>query len=398
MRVCCPDHMGDFAILCVDGAPKFTVEELHVNIWCLWALGARSFICDVGIKLSPEDLSVAGCLELIAPFTADRFEDLRGKLLDNEIAELLFNRRVTYSGIRDGNGQLECVAPEGTAGEDVVQMSLPKVRCVDASSGQPRQFSSPYKLQWDVDTPPFPFEQLYLRARFYVNDMSDAWVWRKEGGLLHNQGALVDFRFNDLRDARRKDQYLDQNQLKRCVEIEKIYCFVIAPWELQLKVGHPEPGDVRVLEGDAWTSYLGRQVNPRWLYRRSKAVVYRFDGPSEPVSLRNPFSVFLDMGREPQIGVGEYLRIASVVALIVALVAKPIIVGHGIEAAWDHAFTFFVDSHPFGTTLVGIAVAVLTLGLRVIESGRKFARGLRQRLQYGRWIFRWVCRRIVKVD
>jgi hypothetical protein len=344
-------------------------------------------ICDVGCKLKAEDPTAPGAFELIAPFSADSYSDLGRKLLNRQTAEVLFNGPARTVEDFDGGRQLELVDATGP-----IRLFLPTVTCsgtnADSSGVTPREMQPPFTISWipathatDSDS-----DYLYIRCRFYVAEISKTWTWRKEGGLLYNHGALIDFRINDLRDTKRGNQSLEQDQLDRLVNIRKAYCFVVAPWELQMKVAQPGPRDVRVLEGDAWTSYLGRGVNPKWIFRKSKALVYQFDSETgKMISLRSPFSVFMDMGREPGITAGEYMRITLLVAIIVGLLVRPIGIGHAIETAWDSIFQFVFGPHKTAG-VIGLVVFVIGAIVVAVRGGRAIYGGSRK-------ISRWVRRK-----
>lgn len=326
--------MGTFAVLQPSSAPAFTVQQFHINLWCLWSFGVRRLTCDVGILVAGSDASEPTAAELWLPFAPDatRTQDLSSELEVTDTAEMVFNE--TTSRTDNANG-----ARVLTFGDGAQRLALGRLTGKETTALEGAPGTHRCNLTWEATGQTCP---TYVRVRFVIDDPGSTWVWKRDGGL-RNKGALVDLRVADLRDG----PEAALRAMDRLVVIESANLFVIAPWDLHVHASSPTPNRSRVLEGDRWVPYLGRHIRPR--LGLSKAVVHHWksseartppvgipnsDKPSssstqpdaptrQPIRPGNEFTMFARLGRAPGITLAEWTLLALLVGVVVSLLTEP---------------------------------------------------------------------------
>lgn len=327
--------MGTFAVLTPTSGGAFTVQQFHVNFWCLWSFGVRRLTCDVGMIVAAlGQTQEPTAAELWLPFAPDGSEtkDLSPKLEVADTAEMVFNeptqRMDTPTGIRVltfRNGAQRLALGRLTGHETAALQEAPGTHCC--------------LLTWEPTGEACP---TYVRVRFVIDDPGSTWVWKRDGGV-RNKGALVDLRVADLRDG----PEAALRATGRLAAIESANIFVIAPWDLHVHASSPAPNRSRVLEGDRWVGYLDRHIRPR--LGQSKAVVHHWkssevrtppvgvpdrlqpspssdqtEAPSrQSIQPGKEFTMFARLGRTPGITLAEWTLLTVLAALVVVLLTEP---------------------------------------------------------------------------
>jgi hypothetical protein len=248
--------MSFLAVLRAEGEDgAFTVPLCHVNLWSLDALGPRrTLVLDLGLTIQAAEKPVS-CITVALPVgTSDRVEDLASKVLDTDLAGLIFDKEVTKPE--------PAVIRFDDAPTNVVRVKT-------TTSGQAEAHRSRDFSVWTLQfaTPLDPGRAGYLRVRFAVTGSGRTWQWQRN--YLARTGALVDFRICDVRGTA---TVLGGDELRgRILPIGRVHVFVMVPSWLHQRSASPIPTYVRVLEGSVWAGYLGRAPEIR---SRSKLVVY----------------------------------------------------------------------------------------------------------------------------
>lgn len=229
--------MGFFAVLRDPDDEAFKVLECHVNLWSLAALVGRTFYWDVGLRIGSAAGKPVAKIQLALPFGTfppeeAGIEDLRDRILNPQTAHLIFGRPIKTDGetIDWGKGRVRIV-------------NVPRSDAERLPNRSGRDFPF-WKLKL---TPPIAGQtEGYLRIRFPVKNPGRLWRWKRS--LFARNGALVDVRLYDVREAHNVAEWQAYEHLM--VEMEKLNVFVIAPSLLQHRGVSPPLHYLRLLEGD----------------------------------------------------------------------------------------------------------------------------------------------------
>jgi hypothetical protein len=384
-----------------DPQAVFDVPLCHVNLWSLGAVGPRrTLVLDIGLTVRAREHAVTSVTVALPVGTGDKVEDLASKVLDTEIAGLIFDKEVTKPApaeIRFADRPTRVVRIRTTTSKQ-------------AEANRSKDFSV-----WTLElaTPIDPGTSAYLRARFSVTGSGRTWQWQRS--YLARTGAIVDFRICDVRGTA---TVAGGDELRgRIMPIGRAHVFVMVPAWLHQRATSPAPKYVRLLEGSVWAGYLGRAPEIR---NRSKLVVYYWrhgqenppetppadadapppppappvtvqhrlralvQRPAEPVpalaagsprpgravSTDEPLRVFLELDRQPDPAGPIALLKTAAVLLVLALLLFDLPVRQNTEDAarwaWD-----VVTSVPgwLGITTVAAVVAfLLARNLQVIRT------------------------------
>jgi hypothetical protein len=294
--------MGFFGVAPEPGHGTFDAIECHVNLWVLGLLFWRTeFLYDVGLHIRAQAEGPLSGLQMAVPFgtTPDSLEDLRNQVRDPRNSALLFGKQANFTAttIDYGAGALEL-------------LHVPRAGATRDSAASQRDFSL-----WRLNIEPTlqPGRSAYIRVRFRITDTGRVWTWKRS--LLARNGALLDVRVADAREAWNMPD--GQALAGRLVAIERVRFFVIAPWQWQLRSTSPAVHYIRMVEGRAWERYLDRTTS---LFAPAKLVIYQWrrDGGA---SVDAPFRIFADLSDEFGLArFGNYLRTAAITALLLVMV------------------------------------------------------------------------------
>lgn len=289
--------MSFFAVI-RDAEGDFELQQCHLNLWCLGGIvGRNTFVWDVGLRVKGKGNKKVSRFLLALPFgSADGLaEDLRQRLKDQTTAELVFGNPVNITG-----DQLNY---DGTA----VDLGF-----VETSRLIPDKSGKDYSL-WDITFAPALEEpkEVYLRIRFRVVQSGRTWTWK--WSLLRKNGALVDIRVADIREARAVSAWAAYRD--RIMPIEKLNLLIVAPDYLQPRAISPELRYMRLLESDAWQGYLGQKPNLR---RKRRMIIYHWRSKDSVVNVKTPFLAFMNLARDYSfIRLGDHVRGAIVLLILV---------------------------------------------------------------------------------
>lgn len=351
--------MSFLAVLRPEGdAPAFTVPLCHVNLWSLGALGwRRTMILDVGLTIQAADKQVTSVTVALPVGTGDRVEDLASKVLDTDVAGLIFDKEVTKPGpavICFDEAPTNVLRVKTTASEQ-------------AAAHRSRDFSV-WTLQ--LATPVEPGQDGYLRVRFAVTGSGRSWQW--ERSYLARVGALVDLRVCDVRGTA---TVAGGDELRgRILPIGRVHIFIMVPSWLHQRSASPPPKYVRVLESSVWAGYLGRAPEIR---SRSKLVVYYWrEGLANPAGTPplNPAPASAALGARDRHGSrrrgGPLQRLVPRPALPSAAEAeRPGQVFRPAAVSTDEPLRVFIDlarQPDPGSPLVLLKLAIVLVALALI--------------------------------
>jgi hypothetical protein len=156
-------------------------------------------------------------------------------------------------------------------------------------------------------------EEQYVRLRFHIEGLGRRWMRKRS--LLADNGAVMDFRVSDIREAQ---EAMDWAGLQdRIAGIGTLCAFVITPVSLQLRSVSPDLKYVRLLEGDAWEPYIRRRTG---IIRSHQLLIFYWKATD--ISVEKPFRGVLDLSRE--FGVSSWANhfrtgIVAVLSFVAAL-------------------------------------------------------------------------------
>jgi hypothetical protein len=295
--------MAYFAVVKDRDNKAFDVPICHLNLWVLPSLVGHCFQFDVGIQIRANENGLTGFL-LALPFTVakDGMEDLHDLLLSKETAQLIFGEPVVVKGETISYGMVKDLK--------VGRIFAQKSSEIPVWSSQAKHCSV-----WKIDLVSVLNcgEEEYVRLRFHIAGLGRRWMCKRS--LLADNGAVMDFRVSDIREAQ---EAMDWAGLQdRIVGIGTLYAFVITPVSLQLRSVSPDLKYVRLLEGDAWEPYIRRKTG---IIRSHQLLIFYWK--AKDVSIEKPFRGFLDLSRE--FGVSSWANhfrtgIVAVLSFIAAL-------------------------------------------------------------------------------
>ncbi|PYY46418.1 hypothetical protein DEJ03_08015 [Curtobacterium sp. MCLR17_043] len=235
--------MSYFAILQDQGhnPARYTIQECHINLWCLATLPPRrrAFYLDVGLRIEAgsESLHSVG---LSLPVAADAYADLSPYVKEQKSSELIFDSPVDVAG-------------------DTITVDGKSMRAISLRGGlKPDERLTGADLTvWKLEfNEPLAANQLgYLRVRFRVTNPGRIWHWQPR--TARHSGAILDFRVNDQRSA----AFLEHgDELRsRTLPMATTYLFVMTPAWLHGRTVYPALRYARVLETTHWHRYLDRK-------------------------------------------------------------------------------------------------------------------------------------------
>lgn len=234
-------------------------------------------------------------------------EDLHDRLIHQPTAELVFGGPVKIDG------------------EEITYDKVPVVLGrVDTSKKIEDKCGSDYSF-WEIAIAPTlaKDKELYLRIRIRIARCGSTWVWKRSLGSKN--GALVDLRVSDVREAVVVGTWGAFKD--RIVPIQKLNVLVIAPDFLQMRAVSPPLRYMRLLESRAWEYYLGQSPN---LQGRRRLIIYHWRSQKdEAVDVKRPFLAFLDLSRDY-----GFVRPANHVRAAILIVAiAAIVYGYGTNIA-----------------------------------------------------------------
>jgi len=327
--------MSFFAVLdAQDGASRgrFTVDELHVNVWSLASLipGQRSLVVDVGVKITATAKKPVDELTLAVPFRVLASKDLSEQLTDNKTAALIFDAVAWY------NPTSSLLTVDGSS------MQLLRM---DARSEKDTALTSETLTVWNV-----AFvralkrgETGYYRMRFEVAP-GRAWEWQPSGFFRIRNGLLVDLRVSDVRST--LELAAGESILSRVLEIKKAYLFAVLPQSLSPSNVSPEPNYIRLLEPRVWGRYLDRKAE----FSGRRLVVHQWKsekgakGEPIPLTTDKPMRLYgrFDLRTRFAALRGAILTGALLFALVATLLNVPfkpeVIAGVESVSEWFRAF------------------------------------------------------------
>jgi hypothetical protein len=271
--------VGFFALMRDPRGSQFKVVDCHLNLWCLKGLFGPTLLFDMGLAISCADQAVAlEEFQVALPFGTEEggLQDLHESMKDQTTCELIFGAPVEVAGdtINYGWDPLP-----------LLPLDLSKTHLEKASSN--KEFSV-----WNIALSRGlqPGTKGYIRCRFEITSLGRTWIWKRWATATY--GALVDFRFYDIREAWNVE---NRHALKeRMQSIERLYLFIVAPASLQRRATNPEVHYTRILEGKPWTKYLGRAPSLR---RSEKLTIYQWRS-SSVIDAKKPFRVFMHLEKE----------------------------------------------------------------------------------------------------
>jgi hypothetical protein len=271
--------MAYFAVVKDRDNKAFDIPVCHLNLWVLPSLLGHCFQFDVGICIRANEDGLTGFL-LALPFTVakDGIEDLHDLVLSPEIAQLIFGEPVVVKGETISYGTVKDLK--------VGRIFAQKCSEVPVWSNRTKHCSV-----WKIDLASVlnREDEQYVRLRFHVEGLGRRWTPKRS--LLANNGAVMDFRVADIREAQ---EGMDWAALQdRIVGIEALYAFTIAPVSLQFRSASPDLRYMRLLEGDAWEPYIRRRTG---LIGSRQLLIFYWKATG--VSVEKPFRGFLDLSRE----------------------------------------------------------------------------------------------------
>lgn len=367
--------MGCFAVLKPDGASAFAVDRCHVNLWSLpGLLGHRPMIVDVGllIRLPDEADQKLDQVAVAIPGALDPgVEDLARRMRRLDVAKLVFG-----NGLAPGTGDDKLMLYErdrrtGAPLRDRAPvaarlLALQGASALDDSRSEPNVSVAMLKLA----DPLKAGEVGYIRARFAYHRPGRMLVWKRV--LRRRDSALVDFRIADPREAATvKDGDRLEAEMKTVV-LENVDVFVMAPDAFHLTEANPALTYSRLLEGAAWTPYIG---GLRGSYGESKLVVHHWHATD--VGVQRPFRGFLALRRRPAFAAPSDALMTALLAVLLAFgILAPLKVRHGLQAVVDNVFDTVGG-------LVLAAVGVLSVGLVItlLQRRRAWVRGAKRWLK-----------------
>jgi hypothetical protein len=348
--------MASFAVLRDLGSDAFEIKHCHLNLWRLPGFLRERVFFDVGLHIAAQTPITK--FKIVVPFSAGSILDLRQSLTNKETAALIFRRSSLDHTVsfRDA--------------DNIRLIPLVVNKCKPCLEGV-REHSV-----WEVEIEPLDTgEEAYVRFRLTVQNGVPTWNVKKH--LLLPYGAVMDFRIADTREARR--EYAAQIQWDYAVDIDEVNFFVVAPSDLQMQNASPAVYMSRLLEGDAWRSYLGRRTRKKrlsifgWEYPAAIQPGAAVQGSAPtPINRANPYRVFLDVTRE-YIGLSLWTAIQNTFVILILL---------GILTAFGwwlwHASNAQIRSNLKRTGIIGAAVVVIGLLVRYVPWLRKIYDFLRK--------------------
>jgi hypothetical protein len=361
--------MGYFHVLSAPGQAQatFTVRQAHLNLWALPGLAGR-VVLDVGLLVKAGEESL-DAVHLMVPGRTSDMKNLAGELMDAKVAQLIFAQR------------LDSVLSSPELRLDLGSTDQPNVETVRLLSTQaevetPAPATSDQVTVWKIGlVPALTLGQTgYLRVRFSYETPGRLLTWRRVLG--RRNGALVDVRVADPREAVVGDRADELGQRSDAVTIDSLYTFVMVSDRFRLGSGSPGLEYRRLLEGAAWTKY---QPYAQALGRGSRYVVYYWRERA-PVSTQRPFRGFLQLERQPSfVPTSDLLVAALVVVAALGVVFYTDAVGEALGDASSAVTDLWGAATAIGVTAIAL-VAFLWRAQRARGRVRSWYQSLEDRV------------------
>lgn len=240
-----------------------TIEaEFHFNYWPQIAStkSKRESYFDIGVKLNTykdlTSLSFWFSTEFENPDNvASYFTDLGISIKDKETASLVFNKVLKVSADVEKPKQTN-ITFTGTGESFIIYELSPKnVKAENQFEGTILRISLEQLSNLELDKP------IYIRFRLmgsFLDDIEKKIVVKNK--LLQSaftETSYVDFRFNDIRSCNNdlKEYLANRSQ----ITINKVHFFFMARSDEEVIAF--EPITARILEVEAWRSYLNREID-----------------------------------------------------------------------------------------------------------------------------------------
>lgn len=279
----------------------------HINIWRSrnWMRPYSLFDLGIGLKLASgkrrQEIQVA------LPFFTNNFRDLKPVLLENDTATLVFGEPITCQPVDDAAFHWLTSAPPRDEGKAI------KLRLASCKGERLPEFDAQNGSVWRI-TPQIALDEsdeAYVRMRFVCRGGA-IWATDRDGG------AVVDLRIADTRGAVAHKSW--SGFAGQLVSIQGLNAFVITPAFLVDRASSPDFSYVRLLEHGVWSNYLngrngfgGKMVVRHW----------RHGKPEAPISGKNPFAGFLQLGQSPRSELRRFaLLVIPLLAIAVVLVQE----------------------------------------------------------------------------
>lgn len=235
--------------------------EFHFNYWPRvgYKRKDKKPYLDIGVKISNyENLN-----ELVFWFSKEfekfniknNFQDLGKCISDNRTASLVFNEVLTTS--TNAQKAKQTIVTITKSGETFIiyELSEDNIEIKQEFSGLTLHITLTQLLSKEIKTP------IYIRFRLKGNFLKE--IERKiivKNKLLQSaftETSYIDFRFNDIRSCNSSlQEHLGNNNV---IEIEKVHFLLMAHSDEEVSAS--EPITARILETNAWESYLGNKID-----------------------------------------------------------------------------------------------------------------------------------------
>lgn len=289
--------MSYFAVIKDRDNKALDVSTCHMNLWVLPGFVRRYFQFDVGLRIKAAEDGLTS-FHLALPFIAraSGVEDLHDLLLRHDTAPLIFGEPVTVDGTKISYG-------------DVKDLTVGRIHAQKSYAIKEWTSNEQHCSVWKIDLATIinKNEEQYLRLRFPIDQLGRRWLPKRS--LFANNGAIMDFRVADIREAQ---EAMDWASLQdKIVPITLLNAFVITPITLQVRSVSPALKYARLLEGNAWEPYIQRKTG---IIRSRQLLIYYWK--AENISIERPFRGFLDLSTEFGVSsLANHVRICIVVML-----------------------------------------------------------------------------------
>ncbi|MFF0013489.1 hypothetical protein [Streptomyces sp. NPDC005374] len=347
--------MGYFAVLFRNSGEKFRIQRCHINLWALPGLlpGRRLLYFDVGLDIEAVGNRPVKSVQLLLPFRVEeaRWRTGAAYALDlweiagqSDTAELIFGGPVEQH-LSAGERRVE----SSRLAEPLQFVRIRENEVAPVEDFKQRDDCSLFRVPLDKSIP--PGQRRYIRLRWQVFGTQPIWEWKRGGG-----GARVDLRISDIRESRFASQ--ERPLRSRIAEIERVNFFLVLPPVLQVIAHSPAFNYLRRLEHQAWIPYLWGTAHFAW---KRVLVVYSWrhssDDGVKPISIENPFRVFLEFGRA--VPESCFYRIAKAVLLVFVVLSAQdhwSLVNSAFQAVAHIDFLAVLAVVGAGTLLGGLAL------------------------------------------
>jgi hypothetical protein len=280
-----------FAVLSRGLPSRPTVKECHLNFWVIptgiFQLFREKHLFDVGLILEFENN--ADRIRVSLPFDADEnVIDLKSKILDSELASLIFGKPVQVNGATISYAEVGTGQPLSL---NVLQIDARNTR-EDESSKKVKNFST-WEIRFDGQAQ--PGQKYYLRFRFKPKRAEPYWF--SKGFGFRKRGRITDIRVSDVRESIALG--LGVAEKDHLVDLERVFVFVACDVNFTPLHASPMVHYTRVLEPKVWSAYLEDGFAPSGV---SRLAIHQWRnqtlGAFKTVTEDRPFRVFADLTKD----------------------------------------------------------------------------------------------------